>query len=54
VIIDGQNRGTTPVVVGNLTPGDHSVVLEAGGRKVTQAVRIEAGITARLVVPMRK
>jgi hypothetical protein len=52
VIIDGQNRGVTPVTVRDLAPGDHQVVLEAGSRKVTQAVRIEAGITAQLVVPM--
>ena len=52
VTIDGQNRGTTPVTVRDLAPGDHQVVLEAGGRKVTQAVRIDAGITAQLVVPL--
>lgn len=52
VTIDGQNRGTTPVTVRDLAPGEHQVVLEAGGRKVTQAVRIDAGITAQLVVPL--
>lgn len=52
VTIDGQNRGTTPVTIRDLAPGDHQVVLEAGGRKVAQTVRIEAGITAQLVVPL--
>ncbi|MDP2321653.1 MAG: PEGA domain-containing protein [Acidobacteriota bacterium] len=53
VTIDGQSRGTTPVTVRDLAPGDHQVVLEAaGGRKVTQSVRIDAGITAQLVVPL--
>jgi len=52
VTIDGQNRGTTPVTIRDLAPGDHQVVLEGGGRKVTQAVRIDAGITAQLVVPL--
>lgn len=52
VTIDGQNRGTTPVTVRDLAPGDHQVVLEADGRKVTQPVRIDAGITAQLVVPL--
>jgi hypothetical protein len=52
VTIDGRPRGTTPVTVRDLSPGDHTVVLEAGGRKVQQAVRIEAGGTAQLVVPM--
>lgn len=52
VIVDGQNRGTTPLTIRDLPPGDHTVVLEAGGRKVTQPVRIDAGITAQLVVPL--
>ncbi|HEX8029472.1 MAG TPA: PEGA domain-containing protein, partial [Vicinamibacterales bacterium] len=52
VVIDGQVRGTTPVTVRDLPPGDHQIVLEARGRKVTQTVRIDAGITAQLVVPL--
>ena len=52
VTIDGQNRGTTPLTIRDLAPGDHQVVLEGGGRKVTQPVRIDAGITAQLVVPL--
>jgi len=52
VTIDGQGRGTTPVTIRDLAPGDHQIVLEGGGRKVTQAVRIDAGITAQLVVPL--
>lgn len=52
ITIDGQNRGTTPVTIRDLPPGDHDVVLEANGRKVRQAVRIDAGTTAQLVVPM--
>lgn len=52
VTIDGQHRGTTPLTIRDLSPGDHQVVLEGGGRKVTQPVRIDAGITAQLVVPL--
>lgn len=52
VTIDGQSRGSTPLTVRDLAPGDHQVVLEGGGRKVTQPVRIDAGITAQLVVPL--
>ena len=52
VLIDGQPRGTTPATIRNLSAGDHTVVLEAGGRKVTQAVKIEPGSTAQLVVPI--
>ncbi len=52
VTIDGQVRGSTPLTIRDLAPGDHQIVLEGGGRKVTQAVRIDAGITAQLVVPL--
>ncbi len=52
VTVDGQARGSTPLTIRDLAPGDHRIVLESGGRKVTQAVRIDAGITAQLVVPL--
>ncbi len=54
ITVDGRPRGTTPTTLSDLTPGDHTVVLEAGGRKVSQTVRIQAGSTAQLVVPMRR
>ena len=52
VSIDGQNRGAAPVTLRDLPPGDHEVVLEANGRTVKHAVRIEPGSKAQLVVPM--
>ena len=52
ITIDGLPRGTTPATIPNLSAGDHTVVLELGGRKAAQAVKIEAGSTAQLVVPM--
>ena len=54
ITVDGRPRGTTPTTLSDLTPGDHTVVLETGGRKVSQTVRIQAGSTAQLVVPMRR
>ena len=54
VSIDGQSRGTAPLTLRDLAPGDHDVVLESGSRKVKQVVRIDAGVTAQLVVPMPK
>ncbi|HEX4915378.1 MAG TPA: PEGA domain-containing protein [Vicinamibacterales bacterium] len=54
ITIDGRPRGTAPATITDLAPGDHTVVLEAGGRKNTQTVRIQAGSTAKLVVPMRR
>jgi hypothetical protein len=53
IIIDGQNRGTTPATIRDLTPGEHTVVLELRGRKVSQAVKIQAGTTAKLSVPIK-
>lgn len=53
VTVDGAPRGSTPLVLNDLPPGDHEVVLDAGrGRQVKQRVRIEPGITAQLVVPL--
>jgi hypothetical protein len=52
ILIDGQPRGTTPATIQNIPAGDHTVVLEAGGRKVTQAVKIDPGSTAQLTVPI--
>jgi hypothetical protein len=53
VTIDGQARGSTPVTLRDVAPGDHQVVLERAGWKSTQTVRVEPGGTAKLVVPIR-
>jgi hypothetical protein len=52
ITIDGQPRGTTPANIPNLAAGDHTVVLELGGRKVSQAVKIVPGSTQQLVIPI--
>jgi hypothetical protein len=52
VIINGQNRGVTPLVLRDLPPGEMEVVIRLGAREVRQTVRIEPGITSQLVVPM--
>lgn len=52
VLVDGRPRGTTPATVRDLSVGDHTVVVEAGSRKATQIVKIDAGSTAQLVVPL--
>lgn len=53
VTIDGQARGSTPVTLRDVAPGDYQVVLERAGWKSTQKVRVEPGTTAQLVVPIR-
>lgn len=52
VTVDGRYRGDAPLVLKDLPPGDHEVLLEAGRQKVRQLVRVEAGLTSQLVVPM--
>ena len=52
VTVDGRSRGDTPLVLRDLPPGDHEVLLEAGPQKIKQTVRIEPGITSQLVVPL--
>lgn len=53
VSIDGRERGSTPLTLRDVAPGDYQVVLERAGWKSTQVVRVEPGGTAQLVVPIR-
>jgi PEGA domain-containing protein len=52
VTVDGAVRGTSPVTVADLEPGQHTVVLESDLGAVKQTVTVESGITASLVVPL--
>ena len=52
VTVDGQLRGSSPVTITDLPPGDHEVLLESDLGSVRQRVTIEAATTASLVVPM--
>lgn len=54
VTVDGHLFGRTPLVVKNLSPGTHTVVLENETGSYTQDVTIEAGQTASLLVPLAK
>ncbi len=54
VTIDGQMVGRTPTVVNDLAPGPHQVLLETDTERVSEQVVIEAGVTASLVVPMKR
>lgn len=53
VSIDGEDRGSTPLTLRDVTPGEYRVVLERGGVRSTQTVRVEPGTIAQLVVPWR-
>lgn len=52
VTIDGRERGSTPLTLRDVAPGDYQVVVERAGWKSTQTVRVEPGATAQLVVPI--
>ena len=52
VTVDGHVYGRAPLTVEGLAPGTHSVILENELGSITQEVKIEAGTTASLVVPL--
>jgi hypothetical protein len=52
VTVDGHAYGKSPLTVEGLAPGTHAVALENELGSMTQEVKIEAGTTASLVVPM--
>ncbi len=52
VLVDGERRGTAPILVADLAVGRHRVELQADGSTVQQEVTIEPGGTNSLVVPM--
>jgi serine/threonine protein kinase len=52
VTVDGIARGTSPITVAELTPGEHAVVLESDHGSVKESVIVESGVTASLVVPL--
>jgi hypothetical protein len=52
VTVDGIPRGTSPITVAELTPGEHAVALESDLGSVKQTIVVESGVTASLVVPM--
>ena len=52
VTVDGVPVGVSPMMVVDLAPGEHTVLLESELGSVKQSVTVEAGMTASLVVPM--
>ena len=52
VSVDGVARGSAPVTVLQLAPGDHQVVLQSPTGSVTQTISVRAGLTASLVAPV--
>ena len=52
VTVDGHVYGRSPLTVEGLAPGAHAVLLENETGSMTQDVKIEAGTTSSLVVPL--
>jgi len=52
VTVDGHVYGRSPLMVEGLAPGAHAVLLENEMGSMTQDVKIEAGTTSSLVVPL--
>lgn len=52
VLVDGERKGTAPLLVSDLAVGRHRVELQADGTTRQQEVTIEPGGTSSLVVPM--
>jgi len=48
VLVDGQERGVTPLTLSDLPVGQHNVVVRARGTTYTRTVQIESGTTASL------
>jgi hypothetical protein len=52
VTVDGIPRGTSPITVADLLPGEHTVVVDNDGSTTKQTVQVEAGATASVVAQL--
>jgi serine/threonine protein kinase len=52
VLVDGQPRGKSPVLVDNLAPGEHAVTVESDLGTVKHTVTVQPATTSSLVVPL--
>ncbi len=52
VLVDGVQRGTAPLTIPDLAPGDHVVELQADGQSARHTVSVQAGGTASLMIPI--
>ncbi|HSK07943.1 MAG TPA: PEGA domain-containing protein [Vicinamibacterales bacterium] len=52
VLVDGEARGSSPLLVADLEPGAHVITVEGRGRSARQTVEVVSGATAALFVPL--
>ena len=50
VALDGISKGMTPLVITDVTPGQHRVTVSAGDNSVNRTVNVTSGATSTLVV----
>jgi hypothetical protein len=48
VSVDGAPRGTTPLTIAAIAPGDHTVAISSGSGTITRRVTVAAGNTATI------
>ncbi len=53
VLLDGQPHGTTPTEIRDVAAGEHELVLELGASRVRQGVKIVAGTTTTISLPLK-
>jgi hypothetical protein len=52
ILLDGEVRGVAPLVLDNVRPGSHAVVVQSDLASVERQVTVEAGASASLFVPL--
>ncbi len=52
VAVDGRGKGTTPVLITDLAPGAHEVVVTGTTGSVRQRVNVDAAVTTTVMVPL--
>lgn len=52
VAVDGRGKGTTPVLITDLAPGSHEVVVTGTSGSVRQRVNVDAAATTTVMVPL--
>jgi hypothetical protein len=52
VLVDGKERGVTPLIVPSIGPGQHEVVISNGDARVKRLVTVEKGATATVVASL--
>jgi hypothetical protein len=52
VLIDGAARGSAPMTIGDLKPGDHELVLQSRTGEIRQRVVVQAGVTTPVRLPV--